>query len=517
MLLLGLLLTVITDRATAQSAAAPTIDSIVVITADVFQLEEVEMNPAFGVMNTLHIKTRPQVVRRELLFKVGEPYDSARVEETKRNLRRIGLFRDVVVDTARVEGKLVVFVGTFDVWTTSLGLNARSTGGTFTWSTSLSEANLLGTSNGVSIGYSKDVDRNSVTAIGAMRRLFGSGADGTVTYRNLSDGHTASLDIQAPFRSNSDRRSFRAVGSLGSHRVLQFRDGALLETWHRENQRVYFGAQVAPSASTSGYARVGIVGQVKNDQYILARDTILSIPDSVSAAFGVSADFRRVRFKVVTHYNGFARDEDVDLSTVVRLGAVVAPKVFGYPRDGVGLSFVGQVGWPIGPNFLRAFVVSDGLFTSAGLDSGQAAGSFTLAMRMIPKQSTIFYLTAGLLDSPAPGSEWDLGHAAGGPRAFGPHAFSGTRTISGTIEHRVFAIDEVLSVIGIGFAAFLDYGGAWYADESPRKGGDVGLGLRIGPTRATGANLGRFDLAYKFGDGVTGKRWVFSFGRSLTY
>jgi hypothetical protein len=50
----------------------------------------------------------------------------------------------------------------------------------------------------------------------------------------------------------------------------------------------------------------------------------------------------------------------------------------------------------------------------------------------------------------------------------------------------------------------------------------VGFGIRLGATRATGANLGRFDLAYRFGDIVPGKngsvsRWVFSFGRAFAY
>jgi hypothetical protein len=87
----------------------------------------------------------------------------------------------------------------------------------------------------------------------------------------------------------------------------------------------------------------------------------------------------------------------------------------------------------------------------------------------------------------------------------------------GTLEHRAYLIDELFNLFGLGFAAFLDYGGAWYPDERPRKGGNVGVGLRLGATRATGANLGRFDLAYRFGDGVGADRWIFSFGRAFTY
>jgi hypothetical protein len=144
------------------------------------------------------------------------------------------------------------------------------------------------------------------------------------------------------------------------------------------------------------------------------------------------------------------------------------------------------------------------------------AGDFTAAVRFA-RQATVLHVEAGAQQSPVPGGEFDLGNGVG-PRAFGPHAFNGTRMIWGTIEHRVFVLDEVLKVLGLGFAGFVDYGGAWYPGEPRRVGGDAGFGLRCGATRSTGPNLGRLDLAYRFGDGTLGKnRWIVSFGRAYTF
>ncbi len=497
--------------------AIPIIDTIAVLTGDVFQPEEVQLNPTYGAMNGLHIKTRPSVVRRELLFKQGEPYDSAKVAETRRNLNRLGLFRAVQVDTVTSGGRFVVVVQTLDVWTTGVGLNARSTGGTFTWSVTGSEANLLGTGNSIQMGYNHDVDRNFYSVGAGTRRLLGTGADGSLSYRKYSDGHSFGGTVTSPFRSFSDRSSYSFSGVTTSARVLQFRDGRRFDSLHLENQRVTVRVDFAPVARTSHYVRAGLIAQVRNERLARIRGPVPALPDSVTAAVGVGLDVRQSRFKVVTHYNGFARDEDIDLGARLTGQVMAAPRAFGYQRNGVGLWGSGQVGVPLGDSFLRLVVRAGGLFTGVGLDSGGASGTFVTAIRVIPRQPTIFYLSGGILKNPAPGSEFDLGHSGSGPRAFGPHAYSGTRMLWGTIEHRVFLIDEVLSVFGVGFAAFLDYGGAWYGDEPARKGGNVGFGLRLGPTRATGTNLGRFDVAYKFGDGVTGGRWVFSFGRSFTY
>ena len=73
-------------------------------------------------------------------------------------------------------------------------------------------------------------------------------------------------------------------------------------------------------------------------------------------------------------------------------------------------------------------------------------------------------------------------------------------------------------MLGIGAAGFVDYGGAWFDGlVEPQYGGNVGFGLRIGATRATGINVGRFDLGYRFGDGWSGNRWAFSIGRGFLF
>jgi hypothetical protein len=224
----------------------------------------------------------------------------------------------------------------------------------------------------------------------------------------------------------------------------------------------------------------------------------------------------------VTHLNGFAQQQDVDLSTAFKLGAWLAPSAFGYARTGIGPFTTFGAGTPLGRGFARFAVQAHGLFNSTGLDSGQVTASVTLALGTLPRQATVLYAFAGAQRGPEPSLEFDLGHGTG-PRAFGPHAFSGTRAVWGSIEHRAFLIDELLNLMGVGFAAFVDYGGAWYQGDGVRTGGNVGVGLRLGATRATGASLGRFDLAYRFGDlpprsgGGTPRRWVFSFGRAFNY
>ena len=72
--------------------------------------------------NRLHVRTRPEVIERELLFKAGRPYDSVLVAESARNLRGMGIFRDVRIDSIPTDTGVVMRVTTRDGWTTKAGL-----------------------------------------------------------------------------------------------------------------------------------------------------------------------------------------------------------------------------------------------------------------------------------------------------------------------------------------------------------------------------------------------------------
>ena len=101
------------------------------------------------------------MIERELLFQVGEPLDEDALTETARNLRRLGVFRTVRIDTLRQDSGVVVHVATQDAWSTKPEFAFRSTGGQTAWRVTLTEENLLGTASLLDCGYEKDPDRST--------------------------------------------------------------------------------------------------------------------------------------------------------------------------------------------------------------------------------------------------------------------------------------------------------------------------------------------------------------------
>lgn len=499
----------------AAEEIAPVVDSIAILTQNVFSPAEAAHNGLFRLLNGLRVATRPWVVERESLLRAGAPYDSALAEETARNLRALELFREVTVDTVRENGRLVARVDARDAWSTQPILQiSLASDGTVAGRVGLNETNLLGTGNLAHIAYRKDVDRDGLELATELRRIRGTQLNGGGQYYNLSDGNFGNWFFGDPWRSFVDTRSIQYGGDAAARQAIQYRVTSSARTdttryWvDTYAHRVVAG--FAARATPSHYTRFGVIGEIRNQKYVLVQDTSMNVPDSVRAYLGVYGEYRRSEFLVTRYLNGFAA-EDVDLSSTLALGLNVAPNLFGYESFGLGPALFMQAGAPLGSGFIHGQLQANALFNAAGLDSGRVVVSVTVSQKPGLLHATMLHARAGVLDHPPPGGEFDLGFEFP-PRSWEPHSFVGNRSLWGTVEHRWFALPRLLDLFGIGFAGFVDYGGAWYDDQSPRWGGAAGIGLRFGSPRSSGTDTGRIDVGYRFGSDVSGSRWVVSFG-----
>ncbi|MCA9763391.1 MAG: hypothetical protein KC544_09730, partial [Gemmatimonadetes bacterium] len=98
----ALLAAALPPLAAQQSASVqpPTVDHVEIRRNSVFDADEASFF-LLRAVNALHVTTREYVIRRELLLRAGTPWDSARAAESARNLRRLGVFRSVRVDSVR--------------------------------------------------------------------------------------------------------------------------------------------------------------------------------------------------------------------------------------------------------------------------------------------------------------------------------------------------------------------------------------------------------------------------------
>lgn len=466
--------------------------------------------------NRFHVTTLANVVERELLFRPGQWLDSAAVAETGRNLRRLGIFRLVRIDTTHTDSGVVVDVRTQDGWSSKPEFAFRSTGGQVAWRASLVEENLLGTASHFIAGYQQDPDRSSFTLGFQQSRLFRNSVGLDLRLEDRSDGTIVGGAVYQPFTSLEDPHAWSLGADTRDERVLRYFAGAELpgDTLQRQFDMAVATYGIALRSSVRGYQRIGLSGRIYNDRY--SRPDTAFGPRLAQGAVGASWEWTHARYLVVRGFRA-TREEDVDLSTTVRVGVAVTPSFFGWDRMGYVPSISARIGGELkGGAFGYLDLNAHGRFTSAGLDSGMVQAAGTAFYSPAKRHGIVVHAWGGWLANPRPGGEFDLGLGQG-PRAYRIHAFTGDRGVLTTGEYRVVIGEDWLKVLDIALAGFVDYGGAWYHGSPRRNGWDAGIGVRLGPSRSTDLSLSRIDLAWRGANDVDPGGWVISIGRGFVF
>ncbi len=504
----------------ATPARAPAIDTIVVERRDIFGPGSGAPPLVAKLGDALHVRTTERTIRRALYLDPGMPYDSARIAEAERGLRALAVFRDVRIDTARIatgDGeRFGVVVRTADGWTTKPQLEYRSTAGDVTWQVGLVEENLLGTATLFSALYGRTPDRDYLSLAYGNQAFLTRRSRLDLRYDRLTDGTIGAWRLGVPFYETTTPAALLTFGHGADRRVLVYRAGVLAESWRQVRLVAGVTGGFAVAATPTSYARVTARASVRREDY--APDSLGVTARSVFGEVGVGYEVAQERWAVREYLDSYGRREDVDLSRRVAVGVSALPKAFGYAdaHAGVGLEAGLQGGWEWSRFLASASARAHGVLNGAGIDTGRVAARLSLAA-FPARQSVLLRIEGALARDPAPGGEYDLWAQRTGPRLFGAHAFTGTRAYSVSLEDRIAVTGDLLGLFALGIAPFVDQGGAWFADDGRRTGGNAGLAIRIGPTRAASGEV--FELAggWRWSNDPAIGGWALSFGTAYRF
>jgi hypothetical protein len=498
-----------------QTPAGPVIDTIIIERGNIFPPEQTEGSFVGKAGNAIHPVTSSWVIKSTILFKKGDTLDMSRILESERTLRALNVFQEVAIDTATMDGRLAVLIRTRDAWSLSPVFSIAGSGGSLTLTLGISEKNLLGTASALSIAYVKLVDRDGLDLNFRVPRFGSTRLEAGGSFQNLSAGNTGSWDAGIPYRAFPDPWAAQLFGNVADEQRFQFRrDAGVLDSTTYDHNLLSnrLTTSIAAQHSTSRFLRLGVDLLVRSEEYVLETNT-LPVTDTLIGTVGLTLDYQESHFTTGRFFQGFGQNEDIDLSPAIHVKAWLAAKSLGYASTGIGPEITVSGGKQMGSTLLVGSVAANGLFSGAGLDSGRVIFRGTVARKMSDKQMMFVHVETGAMKNQPPGQEFDLGLTYG-PRTFGAHGFVGTRTLWGTLEWRDYKWDSIMGFLGIGYALFFDYGGAWYEDQDPIWGGNVGAGLRLGSVIGSKASAARIDLGYRFGPGFEGQRFAVSFGGS---
>ncbi|MCG3190523.1 MAG: Outer membrane protein assembly factor BamA [Burkholderiaceae bacterium] len=486
-------------------AAGAVIGEIRIVNENVFDTSNPKEDYLlFRWANALHIRTRPGVIRRALLFKPGDKVSARTFEETERNLRSDSYLYDVQFRPLAVhDGTVDVEVVTRDTWSLDLGISASRSGGASASRFEITERNLLGTGSTVGFGRTRDVDRSGNVFLFANERAFGTLASVRLSHASNSDGRSDAVSVVRPFYS-LDARWSAGVSVSRFDRIDSIYNAGVAASQYRHRQRLgeAFGGWSA--GLIDGWVQRYSLGvSVSDDAY--ATQPAVVAPARLPADRKLVGPFVRYeliedRFDRQLNRNLIGRPEffALGLAATVQLGW--ASTALGSSDDALLYKASIGRGFETGGEQTLTTAASLSGQLAHGRVQRQQAGAVLQYYRPQSPRWLLYAAAAGdLLTHPDVGDSLMLG-GDNGLRGYPLRYQSGTRRALFTAEERFYTDIHLWQLFRIGGAAFFDAGRAWGGDNAnaanPGWLSDAGFGLRIASTRTATGGVLHIDVAF---------------------
>lgn len=492
------------DAAALQQSGA-VIGEILIYPENIFDLNDPKEDKSlYRLANKLHIKTRENVVRQQLLFSTGDRYSPRLLEESERILRTTRYLYDASIrPIAYHDGKVDIAVTTRDVWTLNPGISFGRSGGASTYGFEIEELNILGTGTSLSLSQKSGVDRDSTLLQYRDPHLAGTWTKLALNYSNNSDGSMREVSLDRPFYA-LDSHWATGFGALDDDRIEPLYDRGEIVDEFRE-QRQSAGAYWGWSRGLeNGWTRRWSIGATyDNRQFDTApgwEDTGLVPEDRKLVYPWIGFELLQDDFQKLKNHDQIGRTEDFYLGTRVSAKLGWADTSLGSDRD--ALMFSGTAGHGIGTSahstllFASAF---GGRLEGGELRNAVLDGAVRYYNQLSDKR--LFFTTL----EGSVGHNLDLDNQIllggdNGLRGYPLRYQSGEARALLTIEQRYFTNWYPFRLFRVGGAMFFDMGRTWGTSpvSEPSLGllKDVGFGLRIGNSRSGLGNIIHIDVAF---------------------
>jgi hypothetical protein len=460
--------------------------------------------PLFRLANSLHVKTRQNVIRHQLLFREGQRYSRRLIEESARILRAERYFYDAVIVPVRYhDGKVDVLVTTRDVWTLNPSVSFGRSGGTNTTGVSLEEINLLGTGSAVAIGHQSAIDRSQSGISFANTHIFGSWTTVNLNYVKLSDGLKRSAIIDSPFYSLDTHHAGGGVAQADDHDDFLYDRGEIIDQFHDHGVFIQGYAGWSPGLQ-NGWVRRWSAGVTYDERLfypvpswtgptLLPQDRRFFYP-------WIRFDLLQDHFIKLEDRDQIGRTEDFFLGTNITLLLGWADSALGSNRSALLFQVSAGQGAMLSN---AATLVATSVFTGRVENGTLYNGVLDGVIRYHLQQSRSWLFFSSLHATNGWRLDVDNQLLLGGDnglRGFPLRYQDGTARSLFTVEERYFSDWYPFRLLRVGAAVFADAGRTWgrppLAQPSLGLLKDAGFGLRLGNSRSGFGNVVHVDVAF---------------------
>jgi hypothetical protein len=475
-------------------------------------------------LNRLHMNTREEVIRRQLLFEEGDRLDPDLVREVRRNLRGLDLFRDERMECSLLEtGKVRIDVVLRENWSLIpiFWIGGVDTAQAFTLG--ITEKNFLGRGKALSLWYRKGAEKGTTTIEDAAGiryvdpNILGSWYQFSGTAQHLETGEYLQASAAHPFYSLETPWSARVLVEHYRRKRRLIRDGQIAAEFEQRDFTAGIDFLVALTRGPPTVHRLGPFYEYAqkrvSDYRVLEAggESPDPPPDDTTSSLGVAYQRLGVDYIIEERISEFDRREDFNMANDLHLSLAFSAELLGAERDEWLFSVSDVQGHAFRKgHFLFLRVSGEGALGEDGIRNGLFSVGYDHYLQNTFIDGGPFLHTLHWLGSYSYGANLEpdqllgLGYPSG-LRGYVRDAFTGNKRLFFNLEDRIFLARNLFGLVALGILAFFDGGYVWDEGESVdlsdlRYG--TGVGLRLALPSVSGSNILKLTWGFPLGSGA---------------
>ncbi len=467
---------------------------------DIFDLNNPEENNSlYRLGNTLHIRTRANVIRRSLLFKSGEPVSAQRILETERNLRGLSYLYEVEIRPISYNNGVVdIVVITRDSWTLDPGLGFSRKGGDNESKYGLKEVNLAGTGIAIEWQRTEADEGTSDQFVFRNDQVLGSRVRFSYNYDDLYNAELQSISLVRPFYSLDTRWTAGIEGST----LDQI--GTVSGANYQRNRYAASAFGGWSKGLVDGWTHRYSAGlNFVEDTYELlpGQPSPVETPlDETRVSPFVRYQVIEDRFVETKNRNKVERPEYFLLGFASSITIGYAATALGSTRPAWTYAATINKGWDFSQNrILVAQGAVAGVYTGGDDEEQLLSGNVQYFAPQSSRAQSFIGLAIDVANNALENEQLTLG-GKNGLTGYPTDYQSGNRRVLLNLEQRLYSDWYPLRLFRVGGGVFFDTGRAWYGEQTGT--GDrswlssVGFGLRLFSVRSAFGTVWRLDVAF---------------------
>lgn len=524
--LLNLFIFALAEKALAEGSP-PVISKITIYSTDIFDLETKPYlkKVPYTWINSLHLQTHKYIIEQELLFKVGDPYDPFKVNETERNLRALSFIRAARVSQfPQPDGTVALVVFASDSWTTEPQLNLSGNNAIDELEIGFKEKNFLGLGKTFEISYTDADDGTDTTFRYSDPRLLRSRWSLTAEYVDKNDGAERGINLIRPFFSAGSKWSSGFSHRRNEEEIDVLENNIKVSGFDKTSElgEIFGGVKVGGGLNL--VHRAGLRYRKRLERFAPSGETAANRPIPRPQDFQtVFVDWSTIHnnFLELTRIEKMTRVEDFNLGPEINVSPGMSPKFLTGGRDVTEME--GNISQKI---YLPSEIFITGRFSYRGQDVVRTSiNELYLADTRFyylgfPKQTIVAHIRAEWGDSLDTENSIRLGSQEG-LRAYSTDEVFGSKSLLINLENRLFFIDDLFDLVSIGGVIYYDGGFAWSSGQPVAMSDllqDVGVGFRFGMTKSSNELIARLDFSLRItNSSKDNDEFVISFGSGQAF